>query len=191
MVHTKITITTLGTAIAVVAGDLVAYRWHRLRHTRWLWRLAHQMHHSAERVDVFGAAYFHPLDIALSNLVTGVLSTVVLGLGAEATALAGMFFVFCGTFQHTNIRTPLWLGYLIQRPESHSVHHARARHSHNYANLPIWDIAFGTFANPRRFEAEAGFYPGASRRLAEMLIGRDVSMPRPPSPAAFTHARRS
>jgi hypothetical protein len=28
-------------------------------------------------------------------------------------------------FQHTNIRTPQLLGYIVQRPESHSVHHAR------------------------------------------------------------------
>ena len=166
------------TALAVLAGELVGYWWHRFRHTRWLWRAAHQMHHSAERIDVFGLAYFHPLDIVLSNLVAGLVLTGVLGLGGQAAAFAGLFTVLCGIFQHANIETPRWLGYLVQRPESHSVHHARGRHTQNYANLPILDILFGTFANPHSFEAEAGFYPGSSLRIADMLIGRDVSAPR-------------
>ena len=29
-------------------------------------------------------------------------------------------------FQHANIRTPRWIGYVVQRPESHAVHHGRA-----------------------------------------------------------------
>ena len=28
-----------------------------------LWRVFHQTHHSAERVDIWGALYFHPLDV--------------------------------------------------------------------------------------------------------------------------------
>jgi sterol desaturase/sphingolipid hydroxylase (fatty acid hydroxylase superfamily) len=81
-------------------------------------------------------------------------------------------------FQHANIRTPRWLGYLIQRPESHVVHHARGRHEFNYANLPLWDIVFGTFRNPRSVEGfRAGFWNGASARLLDMLCFRDVSQP--------------
>src|SRR5215470_4643571 len=49
-----------GAAVGFVAVELVAYAWHRVRHTRLLWRV-HQMHHSAERVDVYGAMYAHPL----------------------------------------------------------------------------------------------------------------------------------
>ena len=50
-------------------------------------------------------------------------------------------------------------------------------HAYNYADLPLWDMVFGTFKNPERFEAEAGFYEGASRRVGAMLLGRDVIRP--------------
>ncbi len=73
--------------------------------------------------------------------------------------------------------SPRWLGYFIQRPESHSRHHARGVHANNYSDLPIFDLLFGTFDNPREFAAETGFYDGASARVVEMLCGRDVAEP--------------
>ncbi len=48
------------------------------------------------------------------------------GLAPEAAFLAVAWQAFSGVFQHGNIRTPTWLGYLIQRPEAHAVH-LRAR----------------------------------------------------------------
>jgi sterol desaturase/sphingolipid hydroxylase (fatty acid hydroxylase superfamily) len=78
-------------------------------------------------------------------------------------------------FQHANIRTPRWLGYFVQRPESHTIHHGRGVHAYNYSDLPLFDILFGTFRNPKGFETETGFYHGASRRVGEMLVWRDVT----------------
>lgn len=89
------------------------------------------------------------------------------------------FVAFSVAFQHANVRTPRWLGYLVQRPESHAVHHERGIHRYNYSDLPLWDIVFGTFRNPARWAGEVGFHDGASRRIPEMLIARDVSAPRP------------
>jgi len=79
-----------------------------------------------------------------------------------------------GVLQHLNLRTPVWLGYLVQRPESHSLHHLRGFHTDNYGNLALWDMVFGTFQNPREFACESGFYDGASRRVRDMLLGRDI-----------------
>src|SRR5262245_58892737 len=137
------------------------------------------MHHSAERVDIYGAFYNHPFDIAANNLLAASSATLLLGVSGEAAAAAELFVAFCALLQHANVRTPRWLGYVVQRPESHTVHHARGVHTCNYANLPLWDVVFGTFKNPERFEAEAGFYDGASRRVGEMLVGVDVSTPPP------------
>lgn len=78
-------------------------------------------------------------------------------------------------FQHTNPRTPRWLGYLLQRPESHSVHHQRGVHRWNYSDLPLWDIVFGTFRNPKGFARQAGFHDGASAKILQMLAFRDVA----------------
>jgi sterol desaturase/sphingolipid hydroxylase (fatty acid hydroxylase superfamily) len=167
-----------GALVAFVGYQLVQYWWHRTMHrTGFLWRWFHQMHHSAERLDVFGAMYFHPFDAAGFAFV----STAVpmwIGVSAEAALITGYVGVFYAYFQHTNVRTPRWLGYLIERPESHSVHHGRGIHGYNYADLPLWDIVFGTFRNPERFETETGFYDGASKKVVPMLAGRDVSAAR-------------
>ena len=39
-------------------------------------------------------------------------------------------------------------------------------------------MLFGTFHNPRDFAPASGFYDGASLRVPEMLVFRDVSEPR-------------
>lgn len=166
-----------GAAIAFVVSDLLAYWLHRAQHrTAWLWRITHQLHHSAERVDVLGASFFHPLDIGL-QATSSTLAVAALGVTPDAAALAGLCSVGLAVFQHLNVCTPTWVGWLIQRPEGHSVHHARGVHAYNYGNLSIWDLAFGTFRNPARFEETAGFYDGASARVGAMLLGRDVSAP--------------
>jgi hypothetical protein len=50
-------------------------------------------------------------------------------------------------------------------------------HAYNYSDLPLRDLVFGTFRNPAHCEAAGGFYDGASQRLLDMLIGRDVATP--------------
>jgi sterol desaturase/sphingolipid hydroxylase (fatty acid hydroxylase superfamily) len=85
--------------------------------------------------------------------------------------LIGYFF---GNVPHLNVRTPQWVGWFIQRPEAHAVHHGRGIHAYNYGNFPLWDILFGTFRNPTKFHEPAGFWDGASAKVGAMLIGRDV-----------------
>jgi len=176
-----------GAALGILVYELVHYWYHRAAHGfDWLWRAAHQMHHSAESLEAIGANYLHPLDTFLFTSWASLVFFPLLGLAPEAGAVAAAFLAFNAAFQHANIRTPRWLGYLIQRPESHGVHHERGVHRYNYSDLPLWDMLFGTFRNPERWEAEAGFYTGASSRIGAMLIGRDVATPpvRETAPAA-------
>jgi sterol desaturase/sphingolipid hydroxylase (fatty acid hydroxylase superfamily) len=84
---------------------------------------------------------------------------------------------FFSIFQHANIKTPVWLGYIIQRPESHAVHHAKGVHAYNYSDLPLFDILFGTFRNPKNYVAETGFYFGASGKMSDMLLFKDINQP--------------
>lgn len=79
--------------------ELLVYAWHRTMHrVHWIWRSFHQMHHSAERVDSYGAFYFSPLD-----------------------------------------------------------------------------LLFGTFRNPQEFASESGFYDGASAKVPQILMFRDIA----------------
>ena len=177
-----------GAAVGILAYELIHYGYHRAAHRfDWLWLAGHQVHHSAEKLDAFGANYLHPIDLFFFTSWSALVFFPLLGLTAEAGALGATWLAFNAMFQHANIRTPHWLGYLIQRPESHLMHHARGRHEHNYANLPLWDVVFGTFHNPRSVEGvEAGFWNGASTRFMDMLRFRDVS--RPPMETAIAEA---
>jgi sterol desaturase/sphingolipid hydroxylase (fatty acid hydroxylase superfamily) len=161
--------------IGVLIYELLVYVWHRAMHrSNWLWRSFHQMHHSAERVDSFGAFYFSPLDIVGFTFLSSI-SLSVAGLSAQAVTWFLYATTLLGVFQHTNIRTPQWLGYIVQRPESHSVHHGRGIHQYNYSDLPLFDILFGTFRNPKDFVSESGFYDGASAKVLPLLMFRDIA----------------
>jgi len=178
-----------GALVGFLVYELCVYGWHRAMHrSPLLWRTFHQLHHSAERIDVFGAFYFHPLDVAGFAFLTSLSLVGILGLTANAAIAAALALTFCNFFQHANLRTPRWLGYVIQRPESHAVHHSRGLHAYNYSDLPLWDLLFGTWRNPARCDAPAGFHDGASHRLLDMLLGRDVSTPRPAAGRAPTGA---
>jgi sterol desaturase/sphingolipid hydroxylase (fatty acid hydroxylase superfamily) len=159
-----------------LAFELGVYAWHRTMHnTPILWRFFHQMHHSAERLDVWGALYFHPLDTIGFTFVGSLMLVLGFGVSAEAAIVINVLATFFGLFQHINVRTPRWLGFIIQRPESHSAHHERGVHARNYSDLPLWDMVFGTFHNPKDFVPQVGFYDGGSKRLGEMLIGRRIA----------------
>ena len=152
-----------------------------------LWRVFHQMHHSAERVDAYGAFWFSPADM-VGWTVLGSLALTLVGFSAEATTAVLLVTTLLAVFQHTNVRTPQWLGYLVQRPESHSFHHERGVHARNYSDLPVFDLLFGTFYNPPGFAAANGFYDGASARVVDMLCARDVSTPPADATAATARA---
>jgi sterol desaturase/sphingolipid hydroxylase (fatty acid hydroxylase superfamily) len=139
-----------------------------------LWRLLHQMHHSAERIDVVSAYWFSPLDMVTWTLLPSLILTII-GVPPQAATITLLTVAFLAMFQHANIRTPRWLGYFVQRPEMHVVHHGRGIHKYNYADLPLFDMLFGTFRNPAGYEHATGFWDGASSRVVDMLLLRDVS----------------
>ncbi len=162
--------------LGFLALELGVYAWHRTMHnTPFLWRWFHQLHHSAERVDIWGAFYFHPFDMLGWALVGSLMLVLGFGITAEAAIAVNVAATFCSMFQHANLRTPRWLGYLITRPESHSLHHERDVHARNYGDIPLFDMLFGTFENPHRFEGKVGFYDGGSKRVGAMLAGRLIA----------------
>jgi len=171
-----------GAIIGILIYELALYAWHRALHkSQALWKGLHQMHHSAERMDTYGAFYFSPWDMVGFTLLGSVCFALGIGLSPQSITIILLTTNFLAIFQHANIKTPQWLGYIIQRPESHTYHHAARIHKHNYSDLPIYDILFGTFANPSVYKYETGFYPGASGRISEMMLFKDVSRPVAPS----------
>ena len=164
-----------GALTGILLYEFGVYIWHRSMHANnFLWRAFHQMHHSAERIDIFGAFYFSPMDMIGWTALGSLCLTLGVGISPQAITITILATTFLGMFQHANIKTPQWLGYIIQRPESHSVHHGRGIHQYNYSDIPMFDILFGTFRNPSTFQPETGFYPGASSRVTDMLLFRKI-----------------
>ncbi len=176
-------LTQLGTFGGALVGlfvyELGVYWWHRALHrSNVLWRVFHQMHHSAERLDTYGAFWFSPADMIGWTFLGSLCLVLLVGVNPQAATLILLVTTFFSIFQHANIRTPRWLGYCIIRPESHTIHHGKGVHAKNYSDLPVFDMLFGTFKNPAGYEMETGFYLGASRRVVDMLCCRDVSRSR-------------
>ncbi len=168
----------LATFIGVLLYELGIWVWHSAMHkNNMLWRVFHQMHHSAERLDTYGAFYFSPFDMIGFTLLGTICFSFIIGLPAPAITLILLITNFFSIFQHANIKTPVWLGYIVQRPESHAIHHEKGVHAYNYSDLPLFDILFGTFRNPKNYVKETGFYDGASSRIGEMLRFQDISVP--------------
>jgi len=167
-----------GAAVGLLVAELAIYGWHRALHgSDRLWRGLHQWHHSAERIDAASAFWFSPFDMVAWTLVSSLSLVLVIGLTPDAATLVMLATTFLGIYQHTNVHTPRWTGHIIQRPEQHRLHHARDIHAFNYCDLAFIDRLFGTWRNPADHAGETGFHPGASRRLMDMLRGRDVSRP--------------
>jgi len=165
-----------GATVGLLVYELALYVWHRAMHSSdFLWRTFHQMHHSAERMDTYGAFFFSPMDMIGFTLLGSACFALLIGLSPQAITIVLLTTNFLAIFQHANIKTPAWVGYLVQRPESHTIHHGQGIHRHNYSDLPIFDILFGTFDNPQGYEVETGFYHGASEKIGDMLLFRNIS----------------
>lgn len=164
--------------IAYFVSTFIYYWWHRFRHeSAFFWRVCHQLHHSPRRIELLTSFYKHPVEILLNSLLSSAIVFLLLGCSATAASIYTFCTAVAEYFYHWNIRTPHWLGFIVQRPESHRVHHQLRHHTNNFADLPIWDLLFGTLRNPTRRIGRCGFDADREQRFAAMLTFRDVHAP--------------
>ena len=155
------------------------YWWHRIRHkSDFLWRWLHQIHHSPKRLEIITAFYKHPFELVADSLLCSLVLYSFLGLNPMAASYAVLLSALAELFYHWNVKTPYWIGFIFQRPESHCIHHQNGLHAYNYADLPLWDMLFGTFRNPKHWNDRCGLGEEGEHRLPEMLFGVDVSRKR-------------
>ncbi len=177
--------------IAYFVSTFIYYFWHRIRHeSSFFWRLCHQLHHSPRRIEVLASFYKHPVEIMINSVLSAVIVYSLLGLTIEAAAIYTAFTAVAEYFYHWNLKTPRWVGWIIQRPESHRVHHQFKHHSQNYADLPLWDWIFGTLKNPKKSPKRCGFTPSRENRFGEMLAFRDVHKQPELPPTCFGCSKR-
>jgi sterol desaturase/sphingolipid hydroxylase (fatty acid hydroxylase superfamily) len=70
-----------GAAIGILLYEFGVYVWHRAMHrSDFLWKIFHQMHHSAERLDTYGAFFFSPMDMIGWTVLSSICLTLIVGL---------------------------------------------------------------------------------------------------------------
>jgi sterol desaturase/sphingolipid hydroxylase (fatty acid hydroxylase superfamily) len=155
-------------------GTFIFYWWHRARHeSKLLWRVCHQVHHSPARIELLTAFYKHPIEIVADSVIASALMFSLLGASPTGGAWFNVFAVLGEYFYHSNLCTPRWVGYVLQRPEHHSVHHQLDVHGFNYGDITWWDRLFGTFRESDALAPQCGFPDNHERNLAGMLAFRD------------------
>ena len=161
--------------IAYMVSSFVYYWWHRWRHTsEFWWTVCHQLHHSPRQIEILTAFYKHPVEITLNSILSAAITYTLLGISIEAAALYTGMAAAAEFFYHWNVRTPVWLGPIFQRPESHRVHHKRSYHTSNYADLPVLDIMFGTYGESPSTDRRLRLHEDREDRLEDMIAFRDL-----------------
>ncbi len=163
--------------LAVVVSELVAYWWHRFGHENtFVWRF-HAIHHLPKKINIANNNTVHFVDLFTSRLLSAI-PALLLGLSAEAIAIAMFYSSFQSFFAHINARVKLgWLGYIVMGPEHHRYHHSiKMDEALNYSvSVAIWDQIFGTFLyRPNGEPEQIGIkddenYPDSTQILRTML----------------------
>ncbi|TNE91643.1 MAG: sterol desaturase family protein [Deltaproteobacteria bacterium] len=158
------------TLVTLLSRDFWMWVAHTLFHfVPVLWEF-HKVHHSAEVMTPITATRMHPVEEAFTVTLVGVGTGVSwaflvwwLGPGVEviklmnANILVALFNFAAFNLRHSQvwIQYPYWLQFILISPAQHQIHHSAAR-PHWDKNMgyvfAIWDWAFGTLYNPRRYE---------------------------------------
>ncbi|MBM3845942.1 MAG: sterol desaturase family protein [Verrucomicrobia bacterium] len=171
-----------GIPATILLLDLGIYFQHRWMHSMpGLWRF-HRMHHSDTHLDVTSGVRFHPVEMAVSMGLKGVM-ILVLGASATGVFLFEILLNATSLFNHSNARLPggidRILRWIIVTPDFHRVHHSanpKETDSNFGFNLAIWDRIFGTYcAQPAlgHDELQVGleeFRKPEDQRLSSLLL---------------------
>lgn len=145
-------VTLSGFILLLLLQDFLYYIFHRTSHrVRWLWA-SHVAHHSSERMNL-STAFRQSLTYPISGMWLFWLPLAWLGFPPDWVILAVGLNLGFQFFVHTQLfpndsRAMKVLGYVINTPSIHRVHHAKNPQyiDRNYAGvLTIWDRLFGSY----------------------------------------------
>ena len=159
-------------AVAIFAGDFIAYWRHRLEHMRFFWP-AHAIHHSDDAMTWTTGLRFHPLNRVTTALIDTTM-LALLGLPLWALMVNNLVRHFYGLFIHMDL--PWTYGPLKRvfvSPAMHRWHHIREADGAgvNFATVfSVFDQAFRTYYVPGPCDAPLGVRDAIGRgALAQLL----------------------
>jgi sterol desaturase/sphingolipid hydroxylase (fatty acid hydroxylase superfamily) len=137
--------------LALLVYDFSMYWVHRALHMRWLWP-SHAVHHSDPELNFLSWWRGHFTE---HLVIAGALVFTLSWLGFAIEAIYGL--AICKAVHQYYVHARLdWdhgpFKYVLVSPQFHRWHHARAdaAHDKNFATIfPFFDVAFGTYYNPR------------------------------------------
>ena len=143
--------------VAIAGKDFCDYMIHRAMHTKWGWP-AHAAHHTDTHVNGLTTFRVHAIEALLMSVnYLVVLTWLQL---PEAIPLVAFLLLLHNMYVHLDLD---WdhgrFRYLIASPVFHRWHHADVPEAYgkNLGNLmPIYDVIFGTYREPRRTDAPMG-----------------------------------
>ncbi len=139
--------TALVAVLAVMAGDLLNWFHHFVRHKIGVLWLFHTIHHSQKQMNMFTDLRVHLVEYVVTKPIT-IFPLFVLGLDLQLAFWLTLILESYTRIYHGNLRTNYGpLRYLLVTPQSHRIHHsAEPRHADkNFAVLfSFWDRLFGT-----------------------------------------------
>lgn len=141
--------------------SFINYWLHRLKHSQgWLWRYVHYLHHAPAHMETRMAFWRHPIEMLFNGAILLILGKLIVPVSWEVLISALIIEAILESFHHSNIRTyPYlrYLGFVIQLPEMHLLHHQHGLHRWNYSPISFWDVLFGTARYPDTWQGELGF----------------------------------
>lgn len=133
--------------LAVLAGDLLNWLHHYIRHKIEVLWLFHTIHHSQQQMNMFTDLRVHLVEYVVAKPIT-ILPLFVLGLDAQMAFWLTLVLESYTRIYHGNLRTNYGpLRYLLVTPQSHRIHHSKLPEhvDKNFAVLfSFWDRLFGT-----------------------------------------------
>ncbi len=144
------------------------YWLHRWKHSNRLFmKYIHGLHHAPENMETRLAFFRHPVEILVNTVYFVLLGKFAIGAPIEVAFCALVIEGCLESFHHSNIRLSKecnWMGYMVQLPEMHCIHHEKGRHRNNYSPL-LWDSIFGTVEISGPWEGKLGLKGPLKNRL--------------------------
>ena len=150
--------------------DLAYWIAHWIMHRHPAFWEFHKLHHSAEVLTPLTEWRQHPVELLLFPVSISIVLGAFYGimghlfgetaqpftwLGLNVVVMAFMFTTLHLRHSHLWLTGPRWLGYIIQSPAHHQIHHSD-QPVHFDTNLglflSVWDWAFGTLHIPAEHE---------------------------------------